>query len=1157
MKSSCNPFVRPSLILAATLAFGPAAHAATGTWSGSTTGTWDTSSTNWTGVTGTPWDVTNGTSNTSTFNLASLAATVSGTVYTNGITFSTTGSLTGGTINLAGTTPGISVAASQIGTIGSTISGSAGLTKTSAGTLIVSGSNNYTGGTAINAGTVQVNSGGTLGSTSGALSMGTGSAGTIGTVGNLTVNTNTQVGAFSVVSNTSNTTTASNIGQLFIASGSTLTVSSLAMGLASATSNNTNTALATGAANTGGTLTVSGDVTIGAQGSGGVGSQVLNLSGLTNFNAGSGASNVFRVGYGAVNASTVTLASTANVINVGTLSVGETFNNGNSSQNPALNLGVGTNALQANTIQIGTQKASGVLQFSHASNGSVVITGAGGTGVSNIFVGNQNGSGGYQSASLNNKLLLAGHTATVSAGTVNVARRTGTGTGNAVISEVTFDTGTFTTTGHVTLAQITGVAAGNGVTGTFTLGTTSANTGSLTVGTSSTPRDFILADNRMITNNFAANGSFIINGGTATIHGNILDTSTTTTGTSTTTLTLDGGTLDMTNGNIGGDGSSGNRAITNLNFRSGTLKNVAQINNGAGLTKTTAGTLLLSGTNAYTGTTLINEGILQVSGGSAIANAGLVSLADVAGVTFQVVGSETIGALSGGGTTGGKLSLDSGQTLTLSSGTQNFAGLIEGSGGITISGATQTLSGNNSSYAGAVTLSGGTLNIGHVNALGTGSFTNSINTITLANTSGAGITLSNSSYSINSSLIFGGSSNANNINTGSGDMTLGVSEKILSVNGGVTVTVGGAVSGILRKDGSGTLVLGGTSTALTSIRVTTGSLQLTGSTAATTALIMGHQTNSNVGKFILGGTGGAVNQTFGSLKTEGGAQASQSIVGGNASVSTLTIDQSTDTTYAGVLGGAGTNDNNLGLTKTGSGKLTFSGTNTYTGATSLNAGKLVVGVSGTGSIASNTTVGAGTLTATPVATLGGNGTISGDVMLTAESSSGFKNGGVLAPTASASGTKLSVTGTTNFGDGSIFQWDMAASDPATDPGNGAGNSGSYGQLAGTGAISGSNAVFMIVLGSGNAFTDTFWNTDKTWNNVFSGDGATTSLTSIFASIGGAGITYNPELGRGDVDTRGYFTLNGTSTLNWTAVPEPTTALAGLLLTAGLLRRRRG
>lgn len=38
-------------------------------------------------------------------------------------------------------------------------------------------------------------------------------------------------------------------------------------------------------------------------------------------------------------------------------------------------------------------------------------------------------------------------------------------------------------------------------------------------------------------------------------------------------------------------------------------------------------------------------------------------------------------------------------------------------------------------------------------------------------------------------------------------------------------------------------------------------------------------------------------------------------------------------------------------------------------------------------------------------------------------------------------------------------------------------------------------------------------------------------------------------------TQGAFTFSGTD-LKWTAVPEPASGLAGVLLGAGLLRRRR-
>jgi hypothetical protein len=40
------------------------------------------------------------------------------------------------------------------------------------------------------------------------------------------------------------------------------------------------------------------------------------------------------------------------------------------------------------------------------------------------------------------------------------------------------------------------------------------------------------------------------------------------------------------------------------------------------------------------------------------------------------------------------------------------------------------------------------------------------------------------------------------------------------------------------------------------------------------------------------------------------------------------------------------------------------------------------------------------------------------------------------------------------------------------------------------------------------------------------------------------------------DTQGFFTLTNTGTLNWTAVPEASNALIGVLLSFGMLRRRR-
>jgi fibronectin-binding autotransporter adhesin len=148
----------PGLCAITFCALSVAAAADIGTWTGITTGTWNTTDTNWSGLAaGFPWDSTNGSGNEATFNTASLAATVSGPVFTNGITFTTGGSLTGSTINLAGTTPFISVASGQTGIISSIIAGSAGLNKLGTGTLTLRGANNFTGGLAVKAGTVQIN----------------------------------------------------------------------------------------------------------------------------------------------------------------------------------------------------------------------------------------------------------------------------------------------------------------------------------------------------------------------------------------------------------------------------------------------------------------------------------------------------------------------------------------------------------------------------------------------------------------------------------------------------------------------------------------------------------------------------------------------------------------------------------------------------------------------------------------------------------------------------------------------------------------------------------------------------------------------------------------------------------------------------------------
>lgn len=129
----------------------------------------------------------------------------------------------------------------------------------------------------------------------------------------------------------------------------------------------------------------------------------------------------------------------------------------------------------------------------------------------------------------------------------------------------------------------------------------------------------------------------------------------------------------------------------------------------ADLLKTGPGELELTGTNSYIGNTLIREGTLTVSNGSAIAGAGAVVLSDIAGATLRLNSSETIGTLTGGGTTGGNVNL---QANTLTVGDQRdstFGGVISGAGSVVKQGSGVLNLTAANTFAGGITVSDGVL----------------------------------------------------------------------------------------------------------------------------------------------------------------------------------------------------------------------------------------------------------------------------------------------------------------------------------------------------------------------------------------------------------------------------------------------------------------
>ena len=132
---------------------------------------------------------------------------------------------------------------------------------------------------------------------------------------------------------------------------------------------------------------------------------------------------------------------------------------------------------------------------------------------------------------------------------------------------------------------------------------------------------------------------------------------------------------------------------------------------------------------------------------------------------------------------------------------------------------------------------------------------------------------------------------------------------------------------------------------------------------------------------------------------------------------------------------------------------------------------------------------------------------------------------------------------------SIFSWTI--DNLENDPGAGSTNAGTSYNTLGNQDLAGEDAVFRVLLPTGDSYTEPFWDTNKVWTNIFNvASGA--NLANIFSGgyAGNGGITST-----GVVDGQGYFTLSG-NTLTWTAVPEPTGALVGLLLAAVALRRRR-
>ena len=313
--------------------------------------------------------------------------------------------------------------------------------------------------------------------------------------------------------------------------------------------------------------------------------------------------------------------------------------------------------------------------------------------------------------------------------------------------------------------------------------------------------------------------------------------------------------------------------------------------------------------------------------------------------------------------------------------TYTFGGSISGTGAFKQIGTGTTILTGSNSYGGGTTISAGTLQLG--NGTADGSITGSvIDNATLVddyfgtNTLGGAISGSGVFQKIGTgtTILIGSNSYGGGTTISAGTLQLGNGTADGSITGSVidnatlvdddssTNTLGGAISGsgAFNQIGTGITILTGSNSYGGGTTISAGTLRLGdgGSLGSGTALTL------NGGTFDLNGH----NQTVGDLSGTGGT-----ITLGNALLIAGTADS---TAFAGAISGSGL------LFKAGSGTLTLSGTNTYTGGTVIEAGTLRLGDGGgsgsvTGDILDN---GALTIDRSDVftfaASIFGNGTFS-------------------------------------------------------------------------------------------------------------------------------------------------------------------------------------
>lgn len=354
--------------------------------------------------------------------------------------------------------------------------------------------------------------------------------------------------------------------------------------------------------------------------------------------------------------------------------------------------------------------------------------------------------------------------------------------------------------------------------------------------------------------------------------------------------------------------TDGNLLTANANT-SLTLTLSGPIEGAGGFSKTGTGTVVLSGTNTFSGATTLNGGTLGLNSSGALQSTSGITVASQSTI-YSMLSSLTLGrTISQQATTNYRV--DSGNTLTLS-------GAISGSGNLVMQNTgTLALTGTNT-YSGTTSINNGTLSINSAAAV------QSTSRIIFA--TGTNSTL-HASSTFSTDRIMDQTARAN-----------------YNVDSGHTLTLNGLITGVgqFQKWGTGTVVLNAVNDYSGRTVVNEGTLRLgsSGSIASINVDVLGGTMDMNGKSHTMSGT-----LTIGSSTSAG-------FLSSSGGASTVTVGTSIAARSGSVsvnLAGA------AALTKTTTGSVTLTGTNTYSGVTTVNAGSLIVN----GSITSNTVVNSG------------------------------------------------------------------------------------------------------------------------------------------------------------------------------------------------------